>query len=90
MTIGIIAQEVQKIMPNFVISESTPERIFSFEKKDNEESNITFHAQNSEMLKITADGFYVRGVKVPADEKEAESVYRAFKQFLIWSALTRN
>ena len=42
------------------------------------------------MLKITSDGFYVRGIKVPADEQEAESVYRAFKEFLIWSALIRN
>jgi|LakMenEpi03Aug12_release.lakeMendotaPanAssembly.Ray.scaffolds.fasta_scaffold531907_3 hypothetical protein len=67
-----------------------PERMFTFEKKEIEQSSITFHTQHSEMLKITPDGFYVRGIKVPADDQEAESVYRAFKEFLIWSALTRN
>jgi hypothetical protein len=72
------------------MSDLVPERILTFEKKENEESSITFHTPQSEMLKITSDGFYVRGIKVPADEQEAESVYRAFKEFLIWSALTRN
>jgi hypothetical protein len=41
------------------------------------------------MLKVTEDGFYVRGVKVEADEKEAAAVYRAFKQFLVHHALTK-
>jgi hypothetical protein len=66
------------------------ERIITFEKKENEESSITFYTPHSEMLKISSDGFYVRGIKVHADEQEAESVYRAFKEFLIWSALIRN
>jgi hypothetical protein len=43
---------------------------------------------NREVLKISPEGFWVRGVKVPQDEKEAESVYKAFRQFLVWSALT--
>jgi hypothetical protein len=33
------------------------------------------------MLKITQDGFYVRGVKVPQDEREAESVYKTFTNY---------
>jgi hypothetical protein len=41
------------------------------------------------MLKIGPDGFWVRGVKVPADDKEAETVYNAFKQFLTWAELNR-
>jgi len=53
------------------------------------ESNITFHGGNAEMLKVTEDGFYVRGVKVEADEKEAAAVYKAFKQFLVHHALTK-
>ena len=53
------------------------------------ENNIVFHNGKSETLKITEDGFYVRGVKVPADEKEAAAVYRAFKQFLVHHALTK-
>jgi hypothetical protein len=44
----------------------------------------------SEMLKVADDGFYVRGVKVPADDREAETVYNAFKEFLVWSRLHRD
>ena len=77
---GFIAQEVGSVIP---------EALFTFERKGLEEGNITMHTGQSEMLKITKDGFYVRGVKVPADEHEAEAVYRAFKQFLMWSALTK-
>ena len=59
-------------------------------KADNPESNITFYGGKSEMLKVTEDGFYVRGVKVPADDKEAAAVYKAFKEFLVHHALTRS
>ena len=52
-------------------------------------NNITFHAGQAEMLKFTEDGFYVRGVKIEADEKEAKEVFRAFKQFLVYHALTK-
>lgn len=55
----------------------------------NIEGNITFHAGHGELLKITEDGFYVRGERVPADDKEAEAVYRAFKQFLTEHALRK-
>ncbi len=72
------------------MSAESPEYSVFSEKTEINESCITFHTPHSEMLKITSDGFYVRGIKVPADEQEAESVYRAFKEFLIWSALIRN
>lgn len=57
------------------------------EKPDN---NITMFAGGSEMLKVTQDGFYIRGVKVEQDDKEAERVYNAFKSFLMWAELNRN
>ena len=44
---------------------------------------------NDEMLKITPDGFYVRGVKVSQDEREAETVYKTFHQWLTWATLNR-
>ncbi len=53
------------------------------------ENNITCMAGGVEMLKVAEDGFYVRGKKVPADDKEAETVYNAFKEFLVWSRLHR-
>lgn len=43
-----------------------------------------------EMLKITRDGFWVRGVRVEQDEREALVVYNAFREWMTWSALTRN
>ena len=54
-----------------------------------ETSNITCIAGNVEMLKVTSDGFYIRGVKVPQDDKEAETVYNAFKSFLMWAELNK-
>lgn len=65
----------QSTMPDPVLSVSS-------------ESNITMFNGPSEMLKITEDGFYVRGQKVPADDAEALAVYRAFKQFLVYHGLT--
>ena len=49
----------------------------------------TFHAGAEEMLRVAKDGFYVRGVKVPVDDKEAETVYQAFNQWLAWANLQR-
>jgi hypothetical protein len=46
-------------------------------------------AGGTEMLKIGPDGFWVRGIKVAADDKEALAVYNGFKQFLVWSELNR-
>ena len=51
---------------------------------------ITMNSGSSEMIRVAKDGFYVRGVKVPADDKEALAVYNAFKEWLVWSQLTRS
>jgi hypothetical protein len=53
-------------------------------------NNIVMAAGGTEMLKVADDGFYVRGVKVPVDDNEAETVYNAFKEFLVWSRLSRD
>jgi hypothetical protein len=58
--------------------------------KPNPDAGITMHAHGGdEMLKVTKDGFYVRGKKIPQDDKEAETVYNAFKQWLSWAQLQR-
>lgn len=57
-----------------------------YERRQN---SLSMHAGGVEMLRVAQDGFYVRGKKVPADDKEAERVYNAFKQFLVWSELNR-
>ena len=53
---------------------------------------ITFTtvSDTKEMLRIAKDGFYIRGVKIEQDAKEAEKVYTAFHQWLTWATLTRN
>ena len=53
-------------------------------------ANITLTNGSSEMLRVAKDGFYVRGVKIEQDEKEAEKVYNAFHQWLTWATLNRN
>jgi len=50
---------------------------------------MTGGSNSEEMIRVDETGFYVRGVRVPADEKEAETVYNAFKQWLAWANLQR-
>jgi hypothetical protein len=56
----------------------------------NTHNNITLTGGGEEMLRVAEDGFYVRGVRVEADAKEAEQVYQAFKQWLAWAVLSKN
>ena len=59
-------------------------------REESEPSNILLTDDNSqEWIKITNEGFWVRGIKVPQDDQEAQTVYNAFKQWLAWANLTR-
>ena len=51
---------------------------------------VTLQAGGTDMLKVAADGFYVRGKKVPIDDNEALTVYNSFQQWLAWAQLQRN
>jgi hypothetical protein len=65
---------------------------FTF-REDQKPNHIVFYAGGtdpSEMLRVTDTGFYVRGRLVEQDEKEAEIVYQAFKEWMVYTALTRN
>lgn len=75
---GFIIQEVGTPIPNAVLSVS-----------EAAQSVISCRAGGTEMLRVASDGFYVRGRKVPVDDREAETVYNAFKQFLVWAELNR-
>jgi hypothetical protein len=55
--------------------------------KDPTPNNIICLAGGEEMLRVGPDGFWVRGVKVEQDEKEAQAVYNAFKQWMAWASL---
>lgn len=57
--------------------------------KEGEGASVTFQTNDKEILRISDNGFYVRGVKLAIDDNEAASVYKAFREFLIWSALVR-
>jgi hypothetical protein len=72
------------IDPGFQVIENA-----KFEFRDPTPNSLTMIAGGCEMLRIAEDGFYVRGVKVTQDDKEAEIVYNAFKQFLVWAELNR-
>ena len=74
-TNGVIAQEVG---PEFAFHDTTPA------------NNIVMNSGGTEMLRVANDGFYVRGEKVAVDDREAATVYNAFKEFLVWSRLHRD
>lgn len=50
-------------------------------------NDINLTAGGEEMLRVAQDGFYVRGVRVEANEKEAKAVYEAFKSWMTWAIL---
>ena len=59
-------------------------------RDDYQPSSISFNVdQDQEWIRITNEGFWVRGVKVPQNNKEAQTVYNAFKEWLAWANLTR-
>jgi hypothetical protein len=65
------------------------DRVMTETAQVNNPNTITCLAGGEEMLRVGPDGFWVRGVKVEQDDKEAEIVYNAMKEFLTWSQLTR-
>ena len=42
------------------------------------------------MLRVSPEGFWVRGVAVAQDDTEAEIVYNAFKAWMAWAQLNRD
>lgn len=53
-------------------------------------NSITCLAGGQEMLKVSDQGFWVRGVKIEQDDKEAEQVYNAFKAWMMWAQMTKD
>jgi hypothetical protein len=55
-----------------------------------EYNTIVFKTDSqTEMLRVTPDGFYIRGVKVEQGPEEAKSVYKAILQMIMWDTLRR-
>ena len=84
---GYNFQPLQNVMNSWAV-ELPDEPNFTFDV-NSEPNNITMISGGTEMLRVAEDGFYVRGEKVPVDDKEAATVYNAFKEFLVWSRLHR-
>jgi hypothetical protein len=53
-------------------------------------NTITCMAGGAEMLRVSPEGFWVRGVAVAQDDTEAETVYNAFKAWMAWAQLNRD
>jgi hypothetical protein len=80
--------ELNKAVATWVNDDTSEITRYNFhEPKPN---NITCNVGTTEMLRVAEDGFYVRGEKIPVDDKEAATVYNAFKEFLVWSRLHRD
>ena len=67
----------------------------SYEELGNYPTNISFFDtnvtdSNEELLRITKDGFYVRGVKLEQDENEARALFEALSEWVFTSQKTLN
>jgi hypothetical protein len=63
--------------------------LYTFQN-DYNPNTITCMVGGAEMLRVTPDGFWVRGVRVKQDDTEAETVYNAFKAWMSWAQLNRD
>ena len=61
-----------------------------YQIRSDQPTAITCMAGETEMLKVSDKGFWVRGVKVEQDEQEARKVYEGFKAWMMWSQMTRD
>jgi hypothetical protein len=53
-------------------------------------NTITCLAGGAEMLRVSPEGFWVRGEKVDQDDTEAQAVYNAFKAWMTWAQLNKD
>lgn len=82
-TYSVIAQESGPVLSKYAFHESQPNPVLTMAAN----GNIIFNIEGEEYLRITETGFFVRGEQVAPDNKEAEQVYNAFRQWLVWAHL---
>ena len=61
-----------------------------YQIRNNVPNAITLMSGTEEMIRCSPEGFWVRGVKVEQDDREAEVVYNAFKQWLTWAQMAKD
>jgi hypothetical protein len=71
--------------PNTVLTETTITQAYS----DEYQNSVSFLCLNEEMLRLSPEGFYIRGKKLEQDDNEARIVYNSFKEWLTWQQLNR-
>ena len=87
---GFIAQEVSDVLRSWVEQSQLDSNNLTVKDTYSKDSgNIVFNTGSSEMMRITEDGFWVRGVKVEQGAKEASTVYNVFRQWLTWAQLNK-
>jgi hypothetical protein len=67
-----------------------PDTVYTIRDPELDPGTIIITCDTEEMIKISKTGFFVRGIPVQQDDREAKIVYNAFKEFLTYNALTRN
>jgi hypothetical protein len=72
--------------------EQPPKKLFSIDVDAIEaaKNSIIFHSGSEEMLRVSHNGFYVRGVRIDQDDKEAQAVYESFRSWLAWAQLNKS
>lgn len=56
---------------------------------NNMANTMSFYIGGEEMLRVSPDGFWVRGQQVNQGPGESQAVYNAFREYLTWAQLTR-
>lgn len=72
--------------PNLIASQ---QGFYQAQGTDEFQNSVSFHGAGKEMLRLSPDGFYVRGVRLEQDDNEAQIVYNSFKEWLTWAQLNR-
>jgi hypothetical protein len=81
------AQVMNISSPNLAVDDNGPK--YTFHNSSEYQNTVSFHCAGEEMLRLGPNAFYVRGKKVEVDDKEAQTVYNSFKEWLTWQQLTR-
>jgi hypothetical protein len=80
------AYQLHIASPNTIADEAGVYQIVGNSEYQN---SVSFICQGEEMLRLSSEGFYIRGKKIEQDAHEANLVYNSFKEWLSWQHLTR-
>ena len=74
--------------PRYELHAHSPDPVLTM-NSPNQPNAVTFLSGGVEVLKCSDKGFWVRGQLVEQDDKEAQTVYNSFKEWLIWQQLNK-